>query len=336
MIARGAASTAKRRPNFFVLGAPKCGTTSLAAWLATHPAIYMSPVKEPHFYNTDDARTGCTAAEYWAMFRAAQPHHRAVGEASVWYLSSSVAVRNILADEPLARFIVMVRSPIEMAVALHAEMLLAGHENVRDFRTAWDLQEERRRGRHLPLLNWTTRRLLYGDVCLLGAQLRRLLTTVSPERVLVIVLDDVAAAPREEYLRVLRFLDVADDGRADFPVHNRARMPRWPGVARALHLALEVKNRLGIDLGANAWDVIASANRLDILRPSPDRQTTALLSAYFADDVRLLGTLLDRDFGHWRTPRDAGTLDPARQTDAASPLEPATLDTRDNTHGSVA
>lgn len=293
-----------RGPNFFILGAPKCGTTSLAAWLAGHGEIYIPPVKEPHFFNTDDARAGCTSAEYAAMFAAANPRHRAVGEASVWYLSSSVAVRNILDREPQARFIVMVRNPVEMAVALHMEMLLAGHETVRDFRAAWDLQEERRAGRHLPLMNWATRRFLYGDVCRLGAQVQHLLAVVPRERVLVVVLDDLVADARAEYLRVLRFLGVEDDGRTAFPIHNRARIPRWRGVARAAHLMLEVKNRLGVNFGLKLWDAIAAANRVDGARPPLDADTSALLRAHFADDVRLLGSMLDRDLGHWLQPGD--------------------------------
>lgn len=44
------------KPNFFIVGAPKCGTTSLAHWLAGHPQVFMSPVKEPHFFNTDYQR----------------------------------------------------------------------------------------------------------------------------------------------------------------------------------------------------------------------------------------------------------------------------------------
>lgn len=42
-----------KRPNFFIIGAPRCETTSLYMWLREHPNIHMSPVKEPHFYSTD-------------------------------------------------------------------------------------------------------------------------------------------------------------------------------------------------------------------------------------------------------------------------------------------
>jgi hypothetical protein len=138
------------KPNFFILGAPKCGTTSLARWLGDHPNIFMAPQKEPHFFNTDDRQGVTTLVEYEDLFRKAQKEHVAVGEASVWYLSSSQAVNNILEYNPNARFIVMVRNPIEMAQALHGQMLIAGLECVQDFSKAWSLQEERRQGLRLP------------------------------------------------------------------------------------------------------------------------------------------------------------------------------------------
>lgn len=42
-----------KKPNLFILGAPKCGTTSLANWLGEHPRVFMSPMKEPYYFNKD-------------------------------------------------------------------------------------------------------------------------------------------------------------------------------------------------------------------------------------------------------------------------------------------
>ena len=42
-----------RLPHFVIAGAPKAGTTALHAALATHPQLYLSPVKEPKYYLTD-------------------------------------------------------------------------------------------------------------------------------------------------------------------------------------------------------------------------------------------------------------------------------------------
>ena len=179
----------------------------------------MSPTKEPHFFNTDDRQAIRTLDDYEALFCGATEEHISIGEASVWYLSSAQAVPGILRYQPEAKFIVMLRSPVEMAPALHGEMLLSGLEYERSFSTAWNLQEKRRQGRRIRG-SWARRRFLYGEICSLGMQLQRLYETVSFPTVLTIILDDIRIGPRHEYLRVLRFLGVPDDGRQDFPIYN--------------------------------------------------------------------------------------------------------------------
>jgi hypothetical protein len=112
-------NTTLRKPNFFIIGAAKCGTTSLSVWLGGHPQIFMSSMKEPHFFNNDDRQAIRTLDDYEALFWSATEEHIAIGEASVWYLSSADAVPAILQYQPEAKFIVMLRNPVEMAPALH-------------------------------------------------------------------------------------------------------------------------------------------------------------------------------------------------------------------------
>src|SRR6202044_1854761 len=156
------------KPNFFILGAPKCGTTSLAAWLAGHPEIYLSPTKEPHFFNTDHRRLTNSLESYEQLFAATDQRHRAVGEASVWYLASSTAAANILNYSPEAKFIVMLRDPTEMASSLHEELVFTGREDVVDFAEAWNLQETRQNRRHVPVKVWEPKFVQYGEACSLG------------------------------------------------------------------------------------------------------------------------------------------------------------------------
>jgi len=85
-----------KKPNFFILGAPKCGTTSLAMWLSEHPNIFMCPIKEPHYFNTDGLQRIKTLEQYESLFTDAKPEHVAVGEASTHYLYSKEAVPRIL------------------------------------------------------------------------------------------------------------------------------------------------------------------------------------------------------------------------------------------------
>jgi hypothetical protein len=287
------------KPNFFIIGAPKCATTSMAAWLAAHPYIFMSPKKEPHFFNTDERQEVSDLEEYMRLFQDARRQHVAIGEASVWYLYSSVAVENILHFQPDAKFIVMVRNPLEMAPALHAEMVLGGHENVRDFARAWQLQQVRRCGDGVPTLSWAQRRFLYGEVCSLGAQLARLLSLVPQERVLVIVYDDLKTDAHREYLRVLDFLGVPDDGRGVFPIYNTARKAKWPWATRGLFVLVQLKRRTGIPIRTNLFSRLRKINEIAAPRDPIPAELQTRLKRYFAPDVALLGQLLGRSFDSW-------------------------------------
>jgi len=288
-----------RKPNFFILGAPKCGTTSLAAWLSRHPNIFVSEEKEPHFFNTDDRQHISSLAEYESLFLRASDRHKAVGEASVWYLSSAKAVENILRYQPRAKFIVMVRNPMEMAPALHSEMVLSGHEDIRDFRKAWDIQAERKEGRALPAFSWARRRFLYGEVCKLGSQLERLLSMVPAPRVHVVVLDELAAEPRQEYLRVLRFLGVEDDVRLQFPVYNSAKNIRWPRFTRIVFILGQIRRKVGMKTGLSLWKRFARLNQIEMPRVPLPRDMENRLHSYFLEDIKLLEHLCGKNFEHW-------------------------------------
>ena len=289
-------------PNFFIIGAPKCGTTSLASWLGQHPQIHMCSLKEPNFFNTDGWRVTVTLEAYTALFKGAGEQHRAIGEASTSYFSSNSAVRNILHVQPNARFIVMLRNPLEMAPALHAQMVLSGMESIRNFRGAWDLQGDRQGGRHLPLLEKSGHQLMYGEICSLGKHLDRLFRLVSGHYILPVVLEDLSKNPRREYLRVLNFLNVQDDARDVFPILNKASVPRTPILARAMHMTVQLKYSLGIRRSFGFWRHMLDSQKSETPWHPLSYDTAALLHEYFADDIRLLGRLLARDLEHWLHP----------------------------------
>ena len=273
--------------------------------------LFIPAMKEPNFFNTDDNQGpiyGVTALDaYETLFAAATAAQPAVGKASALYLSSAIAVSNILRYQPDARFIVMLRNPVEMAPAWHAEMLILGLENVRDFRAAWDFQRDRRCGRHVPALSGSWRRLFfYADVCALGTQLQPLFAAVPHDRVLIVLLDDVVADPRREYLRALRFLGVNDDCRRQFPVYNSARVIRSPRLTRALFLAIRLKEQLGIRLNLDLWRRVSAWNVVAASRDSLPPAVTDTLREHFANGISLLSHLLDRDLRHWLEPPGSG------------------------------
>lgn len=292
-----------RKPNFFIIGAPKCGTTSLASWLADHPNIFMSPVKEPNFFNTDmtDTRNPAPSlAEYEALFARADRSHEAVGEASTWYLLSKAAVGNILAYAPEARFIVMLRDPVEMAPSLHEQYVRSGREPVGDFAEAWAAQEDRLAGRKVPENGWTPHRLDYGNICSLGRQVERVLAQVPHDRVHMIWMDELRADPLGVYKEVCAFLGVAYDGRTDFEARNKARRHRIPAVSAIVRLLARLKRLLGINARLGIAPIVERLNAKERPRSALDERLAAELRACFRDDISQLAALTGRDLTTWR------------------------------------
>ena len=87
------------RPNFFIAGAPKCGTSSMHDYLHQHPECYMSEeMKEPGFFNPDlrinTVRRAATEERYLSLFRKGVGKRR-IGESSTWYMYSKVAAKMI-------------------------------------------------------------------------------------------------------------------------------------------------------------------------------------------------------------------------------------------------
>lgn len=290
-----------QRPNFFIIGAPKCGTTSLAAWLADHPNIYMSPVKEPHFFNTDLQYINTPSPfEYDRLFRATTHMHKVIGEASVFYLYSRDAIPRIEQEIPRARYIVCIRNPVDMAYSLHEQQLFSGDEHLNDFGEAWRLSEQRVQGQVVSHWCREPKLIAYGQVCRLGEQIERLYSNVHRDRVLLLVLDDVKKNPRREYLRVLSFLGIPDDGRQSFPAKNAAKELRWFWLRRGVQTVNRVRRRFGIPrLGTGLASVIEEFNTKTRPRVPMPPELRKKLIGYFREDIRRLEYLLERDLSEW-------------------------------------
>ena len=139
------------KPNFFIVGAPKCGTTAMYTYLDAHP-VFMPDRKEPHFFGSDlehlpiDARS---RDEYLGLFAPAGDKKR-IGEASVYYMISHTAAQEIAAFNPAAHIIIMLREPVDMLHSLYHHLLYSGSETEATFEAALAAEPDRRAGRRLP------------------------------------------------------------------------------------------------------------------------------------------------------------------------------------------
>jgi hypothetical protein len=311
-----------RRPNTFILGAPKCGTTALSEYLREHPRAFLSQPKEPHYFCGDFdyyyAPGQRSEDHYLRLFAAATDEHLAVAEASVWYLYSSDAARNIAAFDPAARAIVMLRSPVELVPSLHSQLLYMLDEDEPDPARAWELQEPRSRGERLPPRVRVPAFLQYGEAARLGAQLARVYESLPREQVLTIVFDDLREDAGAVYRRTLEFLALPDDGRSHFPRVNENKVHRAEAVARftqrpptaLVSVARGVKRVAGVErLGV--LERVRRGNRQVMRRRPIDPGFAAELRDHFRDDVGELGELIGRDLGGWVSAA-SGTVDRSR------------------------
>lgn len=300
-----------RTPNTFIVGAPKCGTTSMVRYLAQHPCVFFSNLKEPGYWATDypwlAKRNALTCRdEYLRLFANAAEHHQIVGEASTMYLSSEHAAGNILEFEPSARFIAMLRNPIQVAQAYHMQKLLMFHEDVPDFETAWRLQTARRTGMHLPPNCPGALMLQYGAIPQFGPQVRRLLKIVPRDSVHFIRFDDLRSDPSSTYRALLRFLHLEDDGRREFPVAGPAREHRSRILGRLFHdppeLLREPVMSLRRHLVRQRYPIVEGLKRRMFKRRPRQAIHPAFhaeLVEHFTPDVRELERLLGWQLQGW-------------------------------------
>jgi len=295
-----------RRPDFFIVGAPKSGTTALYENLRRHPEIFMPELKEPHFFGTDLKSPDFIRDEraYLSLFDGARGARRA-GEASVWYLYSERAAAEIKEFEPSARIIIMLRNPVEMIHSLHAQRLYSGNEELESFEAALEAEAERKKGLRLPPRAYPVEGLFYREVAKYSAQVRRYLSAFEREQVHVILFDDLRQSPPRVYREACEFLGVGarlpeQDARAINPnkrarsktLRNLLRHP--PPLVRAATKAL-----MPLPLRERVRKGLKGLNTKYEQRRPMSAQCRERLRAELAPDVERLSELLGRDLTHW-------------------------------------
>jgi hypothetical protein len=301
-----------RRPDFYLVGAPKCGTTAMYEYLRRHPDLFLPDTKELRFFGRDliirDRRTR-GLDEYLNFFADAKPE-QLVGTAYVWYLFSKTAAAEIAAFSPTARILIMLRQPADMLYSLHSEHLSNGNENLHRFEDALTAEADRRAGRRIPPHAHLPQGLLYSDVARYAEQVERYFALFGRDRVHVVLYDDFANDPAGAFRDTLRFLRVSDDFtlprfevvnpnkrvRSEAVRHLLARPPRLP--RRIIRAAVPPTIRRAI------WEQARRLNETAPERPPLAEETRQYVNDMFREDVQRLSTLLGRNLAHWvnRTP----------------------------------
>lgn len=285
-----------RKPDFFIVGAPRCGTTSMYAYLRQHPEIYASPHKEPHFFGTDlTVLPGALREEplYLELFAGAGDRQRA-GESSVWYLLSQRAASEIRAYVSDAKIIILLRRPEQMAFSLYTLYTRTGNEDLPTFEEALAAEPERRQGRRIPVSAYFPEGLQYTDAAAHAAKVERYLDVFGRENVHCILFDDLVRDTAAVYRQTLEFLGVDPGFEAELDPRKANEKIRMTVIRQLARINPEIRRRLQFK------DIrMHEGGPKDPL----SEETAERLRRHFAPDVERLGILLGRDLSTWTASR---------------------------------
>lgn len=322
-------------PNMvFIVGGPRCGTTTLAWWLKQQPEICFPFVKEPHFFAQYDL-TGMGEADMRDLterefidrfYRHCEGQGKKAGlDGSVSYLYIPERLVPALSMWPDAKFIIAVRDPMSMLPSLHQRLRVTGDENIASFEKAWDAVPDRAAGRKIPASCLEPRWLRYDEGGKLGTYTERMFDLLGRERCWVSVFDDLIEDPIQHYHDMLEFLGFsavdgiklkAKRGGKSFRYFWLQRLlKRPPKIARNYLAGKHFAQRERALDGDDGEDAVATkifSIRKRLLRwnkvPAVKQVIPLRVQQEIHDSLRAdidhLGELLGRDLSHWLQVRE--------------------------------
>jgi len=310
-------------PNFFIVGTGKAGTTSLYHYLAQHPQIYMSPVKEPCYFASEIHAGNLTEThlrhirrmsrqfrdrfpdgqrvrpmswlikewdDYVRLFQTVEGQI-AVGEASVAYLWSESAATNIASVIPEAKIVMILRDPANRAFSQYVHQLSMGltRSSFRQHIEKCMKNTDRKISALYPLL----------EVGLYSHQVQRYLDRFPRHRVRIYWYEEAWKRPREFLQNLFEFLGVEKTFSPDFSRRSlEGRAPRFAAVNYAAK-RFEVMHRVRELVPFGVRPIVRKLlfRRSGALKM--DAEDRRYLVDYYREDIVRLASMLNRDLSDW-------------------------------------
>jgi hypothetical protein len=297
-------------PNFFIIGAPKSGTTALHDMIKQHPEIYMSPRKSPRFFATAGEPLlfpgpAGDSLRRWAVWRpreyallfAGVTSQRAIGEASVVYLRSPLAAQRIKQYLPQSRIIAILRQPAERAYSHYMYMRQHRREPACTFEEALAQEEIRMKEGWISGYYYKTNGFYH-------AQLSAYYDLFPHQQIKVVLHEDLRNTPQVLLRDLFRFLGVDENFAPEIRRSNVTQLPRSQRLHNLATHPARIE-QLTPFLPAFARRVIVSALRrvdykFNLVPPPPlAPEIRARLTEEYREDILKLQDLIGRDLSHW-------------------------------------
>ncbi len=319
----------KKIPNFFIVGAPRTGTTSLYFYLKSHPQVYMSPIKEPNFFAKDlklsDFRGGykeplmfnlnkyfskkvldfvhlayITDIEMYLKLYKDVKNEIAIGEASTSYLYSKVAAKEIYKFNNDAKIIILLRNPVERAFSHYLMNLQIGLTDNFNFLSDFyqDLKVNKK--------GWGISHL-YFELGLYYEMVNRYLEIFPKENVKIIIFEEFKKKPKKVFWEILKFLNLRKDYNVDLTKkYNISNIPKNPKLHKKIKfiaipfkriLPDKIKNKI-----KNFYNKFIFVEKKIYLTKKEKSQ----IFKFFENDINKLEHLLNMDLSIWKENNDKG------------------------------
>jgi hypothetical protein len=292
------------KPNLFIVGAPKCGTTAMNDYLNQHPDIFMAK-KEMHYFGKDlKTKQKLSEPEYLKNFRSTN-NEKIIGEASVWYLFSETAAKEIKEFAPDAKILIMLRHPVDVLHSLHSQHLYDGNEDVLDFEAALSLDEERKKGANLPDSVDYFALPPYKDSVLFSNQVKRYLDVFEKENVRIILYEDFTGNTKKIVSETLEFLGINNKFQIDYNVVNPNKRIKWFYLHRLIKkppATLKKLIRVILPFRKIRHSIMFQLFKRNVQEKQRDEMNKDLnsrLKDFFKDDIHLLSKIINRDLSAW-------------------------------------
>lgn len=312
------------KPNFFVIGVVKGGTTSLHQYLDQHPDVYMSPVKETNHFSKSDIDVSkfekayahdvnvdldkflagdmqekihiahvTDDEDYKKLFKNVK-NEKAIGEASNSYILYPKVAQSIHDYNPDAKIIMMLRNPVERAYSQYVMNLRLGKTLEQDFIKEVESDDNKTNK------GWGANHqyLFIGNYY---QQVKRYLEIFPREQVLICWYDEYKQNPSAVIKSIYRFLNIDEEFEVDTSKKlNVAGVPKFGKLNYYINqvgIISWAKRALPKSWRAPFKKLMYSEDKSKIPTITPSAK--AHLIDYYQGDIKQLSALVDKDLSHW-------------------------------------
>jgi hypothetical protein len=293
-------------PNFFCLGAPKSGTTTLYDVLKKHSDIFLSSFKEPHFFDIND-NWEQGVDWYKKNYFSKSNNETMIGDFTPTYLSLPYVAKRIKnsIDGPL-KFIIILRNPTDRAYSHYLHSKRDGYENLKFLKA---LKKEKSRLIEANSQNDTLKLLKFGYVSqgLYAEQLKVYFKYFERSQFHIVLFEDFILNQEAVSNEILKFLGLNTSLELDFNIQsNKASEAKFPFIKRLLkeNSIIQKIARFVVPsfiIRQKLRNMIHRLNNKELNKDKISKEDLkTIYETYFKDDIIELEKILDKDLSTWK------------------------------------